>query len=97
MAGDYATTQGDVQVFTGGGSRVNRVHVFDRTTGSYVTRGFTRGRTLFVRKPVELTRVTIREFQRRSSPPARLAASSPGSAAGPVPPLQRELRSPTLA
>ncbi len=55
----------EVRIFNGAGSRQNRVHVFDQRTGSYLTRGFTRGAVLFVRRPIESADIVIREFDGR--------------------------------
>lgn len=85
-----ATVHGTIEVFSGRGSRLNRVHIFDRRTGRYVTRGFTRGHTLFVRKPIDLASVTIREFERRESPASRLAAHArPPAPLQPAPRMRR--------
>lgn len=66
-----------VHVFTGRGPRLNRIHIFDARTGKYLTSGFTRGGALFVRTPIDLARVTIREFDRRASRSGRPAGRTP--------------------
>lgn len=55
----------EVRIFNGPGSRQNRVHVFDQRTGSYLTRGFTRGEVLFVRRPIDGADIVIRAFEGR--------------------------------
>ncbi|MGC4082301.1 MAG: hypothetical protein QM736_09390 [Vicinamibacterales bacterium] len=59
----------EVRLFRGQGSRVNRVHVFDRYTGCFVTSGYTRGSVLFVRRPIDAAAVLIREFLGRPRSP----------------------------
>ncbi|MFN7984482.1 MAG: hypothetical protein U0Q11_21770 [Vicinamibacterales bacterium] len=54
-----------VHVFEGQGSRRNRVHVFDGRTGRYLTRGYTRGSMLFVRRPFGDAEIEIRSFDGR--------------------------------
>lgn len=88
----HGTVHGTIEVFSGRGSRLNRVHIFDTRTGRYVTCGFTRGHTLFVRKPVDLASVTIRQFDRRESRVSRLAARQTPAAAQPSARLQRASR-----
>lgn len=87
MVSSTASSPSEIRLFDGSGSRVNRVHVFDSRTGSYVTRGFTRGSTLFVRRPVELASVTIRTFDGRPRGQSRVAAHTARSAATAASPL----------
>lgn len=95
MIGTFSPLVLQVRVFAGRGSRLNRVHIFDGRTGSYVTSGFTRDCTLFVRKPIDLASVTIREFDRRESAATRLAAPTRPSAARRSDRLQRGRRAST--
>ncbi|MEQ1729247.1 MAG: hypothetical protein ABL982_12800 [Vicinamibacterales bacterium] len=55
-----------VRVFAGPGSRVNRVHVFDRATGTYLTKGYARGSVLFVKRWVETMDVVVHPFVGRA-------------------------------
>ncbi len=54
-----------VQVFSGPGSRVNRVHIFDRVTGTYLTKGYARDGVLFVKRWVGTMDVVIHPFMGR--------------------------------
>lgn len=53
-----------VEVFKGPGSRKNRVHIFDRSSGSYLTRGYLKDGVLFVKDAIDLKSVRIRKFVR---------------------------------
>jgi len=56
-----------VQVFSGPGSRVNRVHIFDRVTGTYLTKGYARDGVLFVKRGIGTLDVVIQPFMGRGS------------------------------
>lgn len=65
-----------VQVFSGPGSRVNRVHIFDRVTGTYLTKGYARDGVLFVKRGIGTLDVVIQPFMGRG-PRVALPSSLP--------------------
>jgi len=53
-----------IEVFHGPGSRINRVYIFDKKTGCYLTRGYIKDEVLFVKNEMILKfhNIVIRGF-----------------------------------